>query len=80
MRKTTKVFNQGNSQAVRIPKEFRFTVSEVEIEKSGDAVILRPKRRDRWANLKRALQMFEGIEIERNQPTKPDSRNWPESW
>lgn len=76
MRATTKVFVHGNSQAVRIPKQFRFSVSEVVIEKSGDAVILRPKPRDRWANLKRSLQMFEGIKIERNQPTQSDERNW----
>jgi antitoxin VapB len=76
MKTTTKVFNQGNSQAVRIPKKFRFTVSEVEIEKLGDAVILRPKQRDRWANLKRSLQMFEGVKIERNPPKESDRRNW----
>ena len=39
---TTKVFNNGRSQAVRIPKEFRFTVDEVFINKIGDTVILTP--------------------------------------
>jgi antitoxin VapB len=38
-----KIFKSGNSQAVRIPKEFRFDVSEVEIFKRGDEVILKPK-------------------------------------
>ncbi|NVK00409.1 MAG: AbrB/MazE/SpoVT family DNA-binding domain-containing protein [Oceanospirillaceae bacterium] len=40
-----KIFQSGNSQAVRIPKEFRFEGSEVEIFKRGDEVILkqRPK-------------------------------------
>lgn len=33
MRKTTKVFMSGRSQAVRIPKEFRFDTDEVMIEK-----------------------------------------------
>ncbi len=34
--KTAKVFTHGNSQAVRIPKEFRFAETEVYIEKAGD--------------------------------------------
>lgn len=40
---TTKVFQSGNSQAVRLPKEFQFDVSEVEIFKQGDDVVLRKK-------------------------------------
>lgn len=38
-----KVFRSGNSQAVRLPKDFRFTVDEVEVSGEGDAVILRPR-------------------------------------
>jgi len=40
---TAKVFQSGNSQAVRLPKEFQFDVSEVEIFKQGDDVVLRKK-------------------------------------
>jgi antitoxin VapB len=41
-----KVFKSGNSQAVRLPKEFRFDVKEVEIFRRGNEVILqKPKRR-----------------------------------
>jgi len=36
-----KIFQSGNSQAVRIPKEFRFEVTEVEIFKRGDEVVLK---------------------------------------
>ena len=39
---TTKVFNNGRSQAVRIPKEYRFSVDEVFINKIGDTVVLTP--------------------------------------
>ena len=39
---TTKIFQHGGSQAVRLPKAFRFTGSEVLIEKHGDEVVLRP--------------------------------------
>lgn len=38
-----KVFQNGRSQAVRLPKEFRFNTSEVYIEKQGDRVILSPR-------------------------------------
>lgn len=41
---TTKVFQSGNSQAVRIPREFQFDVAEVEIERHGDEIVLRPQR------------------------------------
>ena len=39
-----KLFRSGNSQAVRLPKAFRFDCSEVEILRRGNEVILRPKR------------------------------------
>ncbi|MEY2686614.1 MAG: hypothetical protein RL375_812 [Pseudomonadota bacterium] len=37
-----RIFQSGNSQAVRLPKEFRFDVDEVEIYRRGDEVVLRP--------------------------------------
>ena len=40
---TAKVFKSGNSQAVRLPKEFRFASTEVEIFRRGDEVVLREK-------------------------------------
>ncbi|MFL5225634.1 MAG: antitoxin, partial [Microvirga sp.] len=42
---TAKVFKSGNSQAVRLPKEFRFASDEVEIFRRGDEVVLREKPR-----------------------------------
>ncbi len=42
MMKTTKLFQNGQSQAVRLPKEFRFEGSEVYIKKSGNVIILLP--------------------------------------
>ena len=38
-----RVFKSGNSQAVRLPKEFRLTVSQVEIFRRGDEIVLREK-------------------------------------
>ncbi len=42
-RRVAKLFANGRSQAVRLPKEFRFAGDEVFIEKRGDAVILTPR-------------------------------------
>ncbi|MBR0229596.1 MAG: AbrB/MazE/SpoVT family DNA-binding domain-containing protein [Clostridia bacterium] len=39
---TARVFTNGRSQAVRIPKEYRFQTDEVFINKIGDAVVLTP--------------------------------------
>ncbi|MGH6630817.1 MAG: AbrB/MazE/SpoVT family DNA-binding domain-containing protein, partial [Burkholderiales bacterium] len=62
------------SQAVRLPKAFRFEgVSEVEIERDGDAVILRPPRRPSIEQLIAALDEFETFP-ERAQPVAPDAR------
>ena len=41
--KTAKVFMNGRSQAVRLPKEFRFDCEEVFIERHGDQVVLTAK-------------------------------------
>lgn len=43
-----KVFWSGPSQAVRLPKAFRFTTDEVTIRKVGDALILEPAPRRGW--------------------------------
>ena len=42
---TARVFRSGNSQAVRLPKQFRFESQEVEIFRRGDEVVLREKPR-----------------------------------
>ena len=50
---TTRVFKSGNSQAVRIPKEFAFEREgvELEISRDGDALVLRPVRKGSMAEL-----------------------------
>ena len=40
---TARVFRSGNSQAVRLPKEFRLNSTEVEIFRRGDEIVLREK-------------------------------------
>jgi antitoxin VapB len=41
---TARVFRSGNSQAVRLPKQFRLKSREVEISRRGDEIVLREKR------------------------------------
>lgn len=55
--KTAKVFKSGNSQAVRIPKEFHLEGEEVEIRRKGESLILRPKKQS-WAALIDSLEKF----------------------
>ena len=54
---TAKVFNIGGSQAIRLPKDCRFSESEVLVNRIGNVVILFP-REDRWQNLLTSLDLF----------------------
>ena len=72
--KTAKIFQHGNSQAVRLPKEFRFEENEVVIKRHGGGVLLLPKR---YAvdDLLKILQDFEGP-IERGENPPPQARKF----
>ncbi len=54
---TTKVFQSGNSQAVRIPKRFRFRSEQVEITKRGNEIVLR----ERPGDLSAAFELLGGL-------------------
>ncbi len=72
--KTAKLFQNGKSQAVRLPKEFRFEGKEVYIRKQGDEVILSPQQ-DATQRFLNSLAMFDDDAfIERNQPKTVDKR------
>ncbi|MDO9416047.1 antitoxin [Pararhizobium sp.] len=80
MAKIAKVFRSGNSQAIRLPKAFQVDVSEMDISRDGDALILRPRARraDPWSNVKKAVALgFSGdfFEDGREQPALPDRHN-----
>ena len=63
-----KVFMTGRSQAVRLPKEYRFAGESVHIHRFGNSVVLTPKTGDRWAGLFAALDEFpRDFTFERNQ-------------
>jgi len=73
---TAKIFTTGRSQAVRLPKAYRFDTAEVFIEKVGNTVILRPKHNkdEWWASVQKALAQFEDFpeKIERERGLLPD--------
>ena len=71
--KTAKVFKSGNSQAVRIPKEFHLEGEEVEIRRKGGSLILRSKKQS-WAALIDSLKKFtdDFMEDGRRQPPAQD--------
>lgn len=66
---TAKLFQNGNSQAVRLPKEFRIPGTEVKIYKRGNQVILEPME-STWDPLFESLEEFpeDFLKDGRNQP------------
>ena len=52
-----KIFSNGGSQAVRLPKNYRFETSEVYINQIGNVVMLFPTN-DRWQSLLSSLSLF----------------------
>jgi antitoxin VapB len=72
--KTAKLFKNGDSQAVRLPKEFRFAGEEVLIKKVGSAVVLLPKAKS-WGTLLESLDKFPpDFMTDRNQPQDVERR------
>jgi antitoxin VapB len=80
---SAKVFKSGNSQAVRLPKEFHFQSDEVEILRRGEEVILREKAR----GLERAFWLLADLPIDvdavekarKDRSRKPKRANSPVS-
>lgn len=66
--RTAKLFQNGRSQAVRLPKEFRFKGSEVFIKREGNTVVLIPTQ-EPWESLINSLELFSDDFMEsREQP------------
>jgi antitoxin VapB len=73
--KTAKLFRNGQSQAVRLPKEFRFEGEFVYVKKSGNAVLLLPAS-GAWDSLVQSLAKFsDDFMTERAQPAGQDREN-----
>ncbi len=54
---TAKIFENGRSQAVRLPRECRFSGEEVAVNKIGDIVMLMPKD-NKWSGFLNSLNLF----------------------
>jgi len=66
---TAKVFRSGNSQAVRLPKQYRLKSKEVEIYRRGDEIVLR----ETPGNMARAFEIIANLpEDELVRPKKKD--------
>jgi len=81
MRTTAKLFKSGRSQAVRLPKEFRFEGDEVRIRRLGESVVLEPVvpigKADDWAWLDEiraglAPDFFEGLGEQHEPEDRPE--------
>lgn len=72
--KTAKIFQNGQSQAVRLPREFRLKGREVYIKRTGNAIVLLPIT-DNWNTLLDSLDSFsKDFMSERNQPMEQQRR------
>jgi virulence-associated protein VagC len=69
---TAKLFTTGGSQAVRLPRDYRFDGTEVLIRKEGKAVIIEPKSKRRWPR-----NFFKKIRITDRAFRRPDQGSIP---
>jgi antitoxin VapB len=77
MSATAKLFMNGRSQAVRLPAEFRFSGTEVLIEREGNAVILRPKPSG-WDDFFAKSPLTPDDFLADRQDAPPQDRDWPD--
>jgi antitoxin VapB len=83
----TTVFQSGNSQAVRLPKEFRFKSKTVEIFRRGNEVVLREKLRTLGESLaelppvsESEMADFDRAMTESRDRRPPEERDWAMLW
>ena len=73
--KTARLFQNGRSQAVRLPKEFRFEGSEVMIRREGEEIILAPVQESLGTLVRHAVREFSADYMTaRDQPPVVDQR------
>jgi antitoxin VapB len=74
--KTAKIFKNGQSQAVRLPKEFRLQGKEVFIKKEGQSIILIPIEKNIWDSWYKNIHKFsEDFMVNRAQPIVQQNRD-----
>ena len=70
-----KLFKNGNSQAVRLPKEFRFGGKEVYVKQLDNVVMLIPKN-DPWSLFAKSLNKFSPDFLEDRAQPRVQKRNF----
>ena len=80
MTRYARVFQSGNSQAVRLPKEFRLNVERVEVSREGDAIILRPDTGEKqpWTSLRAARERGFSSDFMQGGREQPDEQERPD--
>ena len=78
---TAKLFQNGQSQAVRLPKKYRFNGDKVIIKRIGNAVVLLPYQ-DSWETLFDSLEQFSDdfMEGSRQQPESQERESFLAAW
>ena len=64
---TAKVFKSGNSQALRLPRQFRLDGTEVDIFRRGDEIVLREKPR----TMARAFEILSDLDLDLDRKDAP---------
>ena len=78
---TAKIFWSGRSQAVRLPREFRFEGEEVRIRRLGRAVVLEPLQRDwSWLDSIAGAMSADFLAAGREQPDLPERAGLDEAF
>ena len=73
---TAKLFTNGRSQAVRLPKAYRFEGKEVYIKKVSQGILILPKDKSVWSSWEKNLKKYDKpFMAERNQPDSQQERN-----
>lgn len=73
---TAKLFPNGSSQAVRLPKAYRFEGDEVIIKRVGDAVLLIPKQYKRKELVRLIESLDDDASLQRSQPKMQQTRSF----
>ncbi|MDJ0764167.1 MAG: type II toxin-antitoxin system VapB family antitoxin [Myxococcota bacterium] len=74
--KTAQLFKNGQSQAVRLPKEFRFNGTSVYIKRLGTYVVLIPKNDNPWRSMFEATRDFTSdfmVDRDQGSPSKREN-------
>ena len=73
--KVAKIFMNGRSQAVRLPKDFRFDCDEVYVRKQGDGIIISPKKSS-WDDFFDQKSAFDDDYLNEREDTTPQDRDF----